>query len=88
MLPASPDDEERRLLAEYRTATRRYSRFVSEPSRERGSALHDNFDKILKLVEQARADCETARYALWKFRNSKSRRVQAAEASSPESGAA
>jgi hypothetical protein len=71
MLPASPDNEKRRLLGEYRTATRLYSRCVRELSRERGSLLHDNFDKILKSVEQARADGETARHALWKFKNSK-----------------
>jgi hypothetical protein len=69
MLPASPDNEGPRLLAEYRAATRLYSRSVSKLLRER-VRVGDHFDKLVKLVEQARADFETARDALRKFRNS------------------
>jgi hypothetical protein len=69
MLPASPDNEGRQF-AEYRSAKHLYLRSVSKLSLER-VRVGDDFDKLMKLVDQARADFETARDALRKFRNSK-----------------
>jgi hypothetical protein len=67
---ASPDNEGRRLLAEYKAATRFYTWAVSELSRQRGTVPHEDFDKLLKGVEEARFECERARQALTEFRNS------------------
>jgi len=65
----SPDNEERRLLAEYETVTRFYVWAVRELSRQRGMLPRDAYAKWLKLTEDARTDCERARSALDEFRN-------------------
>jgi hypothetical protein len=64
----SPDNEERRLIAEYETVTRFYSWAVSELSRQRGLLPQDAHDKMLKLTEDARTDCNRARLELEEFR--------------------
>ena len=63
----SPDNEERPLLAEYETATRFYSWAVGELSRQRGIAPFDAYDHALRLAEDARTVCESARKALQDF---------------------
>jgi hypothetical protein len=72
MHPASPANEERRLLAEYETATRHYTWAVGELSRQRASGILDreNYSKLLHLAEDAFVACEKARIALKKFRPS------------------
>jgi hypothetical protein len=62
----SPDNEERRLLAEYETATRHYSWAVGELVRQRASGIldRDNYIKLSQLAEDAFAECEKARTAL------------------------
>jgi hypothetical protein len=67
----APDNHERRLLAEYGTATRFYSWAVSELSRQRGVLPLDAYDKLRELVENARRDCDKARLALQGFRSGK-----------------
>ncbi len=67
----SPDNAERRLLAEYETVTRFYSWAVSELSRQRGVLPLDAHNKLSKLVDKARRDCAKARVALRDFRNGK-----------------
>ena len=56
MHPASPDNEERRLLAEYETATQYYSWAVGELSRQRGMLDPGNYRKLFQLAEDAFAD--------------------------------
>jgi hypothetical protein len=68
-LPPSPENEGWLLLAEYKAATRFFTWTVSEPSRQRGMVTHEDFDKLLKGVEEARAECERARQALSEFRD-------------------
>jgi hypothetical protein len=63
----SPDNEERRLLAEYETVTRFYHWAISELSRQRGLMPRVTYDKMLKLTEAAREDCERARLELEEF---------------------
>jgi hypothetical protein len=70
MHPASPANEERRLLAEYETATRYYSWAVGELSRQRGILDPENYRKLFQLADDAFAECERARTALKKFRPS------------------
>ncbi len=70
----SPDNEERRLLAEYETVTRFYSWAVSELSRQRGVLPLDGYDKLRdlgELVEKTRLDCQKTRVALQNFRSEK-----------------
>jgi hypothetical protein len=64
----SPDNEERRLIAEYETVTRFYSWAISELSRQRGLLPRNAHAKILKLTEDARKDCKRARLELQEFR--------------------
>ena len=68
MLPPSPDNEERRLLAEYETATRFYSWAVSELSRQRGTLSYDAYLNLRRVAGDAREECERARVALRDFR--------------------
>jgi hypothetical protein len=68
--PASPDNEERRLLAEYETATQYYSWAVGEQSRQRGILDIENYRKLFQLAKDAFAECGKARTALKKFRPS------------------
>ena len=72
VIPGSPDNEERRLLAEYETTTHFYSWAISELSRQREILPQDACDKLLKLVEEARRDCEKARLALGNVKQEKS----------------
>jgi hypothetical protein len=67
MHPASPDNEERRLLAEYETATQYYSWAVGEQSRQRGIRDRENYRKLFQLADDAFAECERARTALKKY---------------------
>ena len=64
----SPDNEERRLIAEYETVTRFYSWAISELSRQRGLLQRDAHDKMLKVAEDARTECKRARFELEEFR--------------------
>jgi hypothetical protein len=66
--PGSPDNEERRLLAEHETVTGFYSWTVRELSRQRGTLPNDQYIRLLNMVENARFECERARLALWEFR--------------------
>jgi len=68
MHPGSPDSEEQQLLAEYETATGFYSWTVRELSRQRGTLPNDHYDRLLKMVENARLECEKARRALQEFK--------------------
>jgi len=67
--PGSPHNEERRLLAEYETATGFYSWAVRELSLQRKTLPHDQYDRLLNMVENARLECEITRLALQKFRD-------------------
>jgi hypothetical protein len=62
--PALPANEERRLLAEYETATRFYSWAVSELSRQRGILSYDDYQELRKVVEDGYTECERTRLAL------------------------
>ena len=64
----SPDNAERRLIAEYETVTRFYYWVIIELSRQRGLLPRDAHDKMLKLTEDAREDCKRARFELEEFR--------------------
>jgi len=66
--PGSPDNEERRLLAEYETVTGFYSWTVRELSRQRGTLPVDEYNRFLDLVENARLECVRARLALREFK--------------------
>jgi hypothetical protein len=68
--PGSPDNEERRLLAEYETVTGFYSWTVRELARNRGTLSNDQYIRLLNMVENARLECQLARLALQKFRDS------------------
>jgi hypothetical protein len=65
----SPNNEERRLYAEYETATNFYSWTVRELAKNRGMLPHDQYDRLLNLVGNARLECELARAALQTFRD-------------------
>ncbi len=69
MLPDSPQNEERRLLAEWETATHFYSWTVRELSRQRENVPSDHYERLLNLVENARLECERARLALREFKD-------------------
>jgi len=66
--PGSPDNQERRLHTEYETATSFYSWTVRELAKNRGILPHDQYDRLLNMVENARFECERARVALQEFR--------------------
>jgi hypothetical protein len=66
--PPSPDNEERRLLAEYETAARFYSWAVCEQVRQHQTASDDDYQKLRRTVENAREECERTRIALKTFR--------------------
>jgi hypothetical protein len=68
--PTSPDNKERRLLAEYETATGFYSWAVRELSRQRGTLAHDEYERLRNMVENARLESERARLAVKNFRPS------------------
>jgi hypothetical protein len=67
----SPDNEERRLLAEYETTTHFYSSAVRDLSRRRGALSQDEYDTAFNLAEDTRMNCEKARNALQDFRDGK-----------------
>src|SRR6476646_6321953 len=69
MHSASPDNEERRLLAEYETATSFYSWAVRELSRQRGTLVNDEYERLRNMVENARLNSERARIAVKSFRS-------------------
>ena len=79
MRPASPDNEERRLHAEYETATRYYSWAVGELSRQCGILDPENYGKVFRLADDAFAECEKARSALKIFRPSIERGIKSKE---------
>ena len=64
----SPNNEERRLLAEYQTATQYYSWAVGELSRQRGTLGYEAYLKSRNLAEDAYAECEKTRLAVKNFR--------------------
>src|SRR5258705_13637586 len=66
----SPDNKERRLLAEYDTATRFYSWAVTELSRQRGIVSHDEYIKLKQVTDDARKEGERIRGALFKLKDS------------------
>ena len=66
----SPDSEERRVLAEYETATQFYAWAVSELSRQRPTASYDDYQELLKVARDAHTECEKTRIALRDFRPS------------------
>jgi hypothetical protein len=66
--PGSPYNEERRLLAEYETATHLYSWAVRELSLL--PASHEDYTETLALAEDARRICEDVRCALDALRGS------------------
>jgi hypothetical protein len=68
--PGSPDNEERRLLVEYETATCFYSWAVRELGRQRGLLSYDDYQKLLKVAGHAHDECERSRIALRDFRSS------------------
>jgi len=70
MHPASPDNEERRLLAEYETAARFYSWAVCEQVRQHQTASDDDYRELRRAAENARQECERTRIALRDFRPS------------------
>jgi len=65
----SPDNEERRLLAEYETTVAFYSWTVRELSRQRGTLQRDEYDRLRDMVENARFECERARRDLQEFKD-------------------
>jgi hypothetical protein len=67
--PPSPDNEERRLLAEYQTATRFYSWAVSELARQHRAVSHDDYLKLQKVAADARDECERVRIAVLELRS-------------------
>ena len=68
MSVGSPDNEERRLLAEYETATAFYCWAVRELSSHRATLARDEYDKLGTMVENARLDCGKALLALKTFK--------------------
>jgi len=67
----SPNNEERRLLAEYQTATGFYSWAVGELARQRGTVPRDHYERLRNLVGNARVGSERALLALTAFREKK-----------------
>jgi hypothetical protein len=67
----SPDNEERRLLAEYETVTRFYAWAVSELSRQRGLVSRDAYAHLFNVTEDARENCERGRAELEQFRKNR-----------------
>ena len=65
--PASPDNEGRRLLAEYETVTHFYSWAVGELSRHRGLLPVEQYNTLQEMVANALLECEMARLALHEF---------------------
>ena len=59
-------------VAEYETATRCYSWFVNELSRQRCMLSQEAFQQLLKLVEHTRLECERVRLAIGESRLAKS----------------
>ena len=68
MSVGAPDNEERRLLAEYQTATGFYSWTVRELARNRGLPI-DQYNRLQDMVGNALLECERARLALQAFRD-------------------
>jgi hypothetical protein len=68
--PASPDNEERRLLAEYETATGFYSWAVRKLSRQRGTVSLDEYIKLKQVAKDARTECERIRRTFFKLKDS------------------
>jgi hypothetical protein len=66
--PPLPDNEERRLLAEYGTAARFYSWAVGEQVRQHQTASDNDYQKLRRTAEDAREECERRRIALKTFR--------------------
>jgi len=62
------DEEQRRLVREYFLASQHYAWAVGALEQERGS--DEAFKDALKVVEQARRQCELTRIALAVFRKS------------------
>jgi len=59
--------EHQRLLAEYHAATEKYSAAVGELSQHRATMVKEDYDRFLRVVEDARNDCERIRKELGMF---------------------
>jgi hypothetical protein len=59
--------EEQLLVAEYHVATERYTAAVGELSQQRSTMEKDEYQKLLRIVEDARNQCECVRSALAKL---------------------
>ena len=68
--PASADNDERRLLAEYETASKFYSWAVAELARQRGTVSRDEFVKLNQVAKDARSECERIRCKFFKLKDS------------------
>ena len=68
MQAADPSDSEhQRLLAEYHAVTVKYAAAVGELSQHRATMTKEDYDKFLRVVEDARNECERVRNALALF---------------------
>ena len=64
-MPVEPESsEEQRLLAEYHIATEKYTTSVGELATHRATMTREDYMKLLKIVEDARNDCERVRNSL------------------------
>ncbi|HEY1755783.1 MAG TPA: hypothetical protein VGG72_10335 [Bryobacteraceae bacterium] len=59
--------EHQRLLAEYHAATVKYAAAVGELSQHLGSMVKEDYDRFLRVVEDARNDCERVRKDIGMF---------------------
>lgn len=72
VVTGSPDNEGRRLLAEYETVSRLYSWAVGQLARQVETMPYDECKKLLKMVEDALVGREEARLALERFKKANS----------------
>jgi hypothetical protein len=61
------DSEHQRLLAEYHAATVKYAAAVGELSQHRATMTKEDYDKLFRVVEDSRNECERIRKALGVF---------------------
>lgn len=61
------DSKHQRLLAEYHAATQKYSAAVGELSQHLAAMTKEDYDKLLRFVEDARSECEHIRKTLGLF---------------------
>ena len=67
--PKSSDEQ--RLVSEYHIATERYTAAVGELSTQRATMKQGDYNKLLKIVEDARNECERVRAAIAKLHGTK-----------------